>query len=63
MNPDDIKISRITGAKPLRASAGFYAVCWIKNEVEGIEIDRVLHHNVANAVFFFNPVFDWKIIK
>lgn len=63
MNPNDIKISRITDAVTLNASEGAYAVCWIKDEVEGIEIDHVLYHSVANAVFFFNPVFDWKIIK
>jgi AraC-like DNA-binding protein len=63
MNPDNIKISRITSAAVLHANTNFYAVCWIKEEVEGIEIDSVLYPNVANAVFFFNPVFDWKIIK
>lgn len=63
MNLNPIKISRIVNKITSGPNNGSYAVCWIQNEIEGIEINRVLYKNVSNAVFFFNPGFDWKILK
>ncbi|MDF9798063.1 AraC family transcriptional activator of pobA [Catalinimonas alkaloidigena] len=63
MNANDIKISLITEKITSNPQDDFYAVCWIKHEIQGIEIDQILYENVANAVFFLNPGFDWKIIK
>jgi AraC-like DNA-binding protein len=63
MTLDNIKISRINNEVSSKQEDDAYAVCWVKNEVEGIEIDGILYKNVSNAIFFLNPVFDWKIIK
>ncbi len=63
MNLNTIKISRILNNTTSSLNDGSYSVCWIQNEVEGIEINKVLYKNVSNAVFFFHPGFDWKVIK
>lgn len=58
-----IKISRILSKTTSRQNDDCYAVFWIQNEVEGIEINKTLYKNVSNAVFFLNPTFNWKIFK
>lgn len=63
MTLDNIRISRINDEITSNAEEGTYAVCWVKNEIQGIEIDGIVYNNVANAVFFLNPVFNWKIIN
>lgn len=58
-----IKVSRITNRVTSNPEDGDYAICWIKHEIEGIEIDRVLYEDVDNAIFFLNPDFKWRILK
>ncbi len=58
-----IKISRILSKTTCQPNGTSYAVCWVQNEVEGIEINKTLYKNVSNAVFFLNPAFNWKILK
>ncbi len=58
-----IKISRILNNITYKQDDNCYAVFWIQNEVEGIEINKTLYKNISNAVFFLNPTFDWKIYK
>lgn len=58
-----IKISRILSKTTSQQNDDCYAVFWIQNEVEGIEINKTLYKNVSNAVFFLNPTFNWKIFK
>jgi AraC-like DNA-binding protein len=58
-----IKVSRILSKKTSRQKNDCYAVCWIKNGVSGIEINKILYKHVSNAVYFFHPGFDWEIIK
>lgn len=63
MDLNAIKISRILNKTTASPNNGSYSVCWIQNEVKGIEINKKLYKDVANAVFFFNPAFEWKILK
>ncbi|WP_041627742.1 helix-turn-helix domain-containing protein [Owenweeksia hongkongensis] len=58
-----IKISSILSKMTSRQNDDCYAVFWIQNEVEGIEINKTLYKNISNAVFFLNPTFNWKIFK
>ncbi|MFI1770391.1 helix-turn-helix domain-containing protein [Thalassobellus citreus] len=63
MKVDFINITKIIKETTLKQNSNDYAVCWIKNEVEGIEIDSVLYKNVSNSIFFLNPKYQWKIFK
>lgn len=63
MNLDSIHISQIIKGTTSNQHPGFYAVCWIKNEIEGIEIDHNFYENVSNSIFFLNPKHQWKIIQ
>ena len=63
MNIDNIKISRILHTITPAKEADSYAVCWVQNGVEGIEINETPYKNVSNAVFFLNTNYDWKILK
>lgn len=58
-----IKISRILKKTIINQNNEFYTVLWIQNDVEGVVINKILYRNVSNAVFFFNPVYNWKILK
>ena len=63
MSTLNIDISQITkDVTEKRIQAGF-AVCWIKDEIKGIEIDGVLYENVSNSIFFLDPKFHWTILK
>ncbi len=63
MNPDSIYISQIVKEITIKPRCDYFAICWIKNEVDGIEIDQVLYQNVSNSIFFLDPKFQWKIFK
>ena len=63
MKSDAVKINQITKEITPKANANDFSVCWIKNEVEGIEIDKVLYKNVSNSILFLDPKFNWKIIN
>lgn len=63
MKPDSINITQIIKETTLKHNSDDFAVCWIKNEVEGIEIDHVLYKNVSNSIFFLDPRSQWKILK
>lgn len=63
MNPDSINITQINKETTLKHQRDAFAVCWIKNEVEGIEIDEVLYRNVSNSIFFLDTKYQWKIFK
>lgn len=60
---ESINISQIIKETTLNQHSDDYTVCWIKNEVEGIEIDNVLYENVANSIFFLDPKYQWRIFK
>ncbi len=63
MKPDSITIAPIIKETTRPRSGNDFAVCWVKNEVAGIEIDQVFHKNVSNSIFFLDPKFQWKIVK
>lgn len=63
MKPDSVNISQIIGETTHKSNSDFFAVCWIKNEVEGIKIDDVYYENVSNSIFFLDPKFQWKIFN
>ena len=63
MKQDAIHISQIIGETTLKPNSDDFAVCWIKNEVNGIEIDGIRYENVSNSIFFLDPKFQWKIFK
>ncbi|WP_034043099.1 helix-turn-helix domain-containing protein [Wocania ichthyoenteri] len=63
MKPDSINITQIIKESTLKHYSDDFAVCWIKNEVLGVEIDHVLYKNVSNSIFFLDPKYQWKILK
>ncbi|MGB3585803.1 MAG: AraC family transcriptional regulator [Tunicatimonas sp.] len=63
MNPTSIKISRITDEIHSDSAAETYAVCWVKDKVEGLEINDKVYYDAANAVFFLAPDHRWRILK
>jgi AraC-like DNA-binding protein len=63
MKPDSINITQIIKETTLKHHSDDFAVCWIKNEVKGIEIDDVLYKNISNSIFFLDPKYQWKILK
>ena len=63
MKPNSINITQIIKETTLKNHDNDFAVCWIKNEVEGIEIDHVLYKNISNSIFFLDPKYQWRIFK
>lgn len=63
MNKDSIHISQIAHEMTPKRANNEFAVCWVKDGVQGIEIDEVLYKDVSNSIFFLDPKFQWKIIK
>lgn len=63
MKQDSINISQILKETTSHQSAGDYTVCWIKDEVECIEIDGIVHGDVDNSIFFLHPKHHWRIQK
>lgn len=63
MKLDSINITQIIKETTLKHPSNDFAVCWIKNEVEGIEVDSVLYKNVSNSIFFLDPKHHWRIFK
>ena len=63
MEQESIKISRIVAKITAKQNDNCYAVCWIKNGTEAIEINKKQYKDVSNAVYFLSPALDWKIVK
>lgn len=63
MKPDSINITQINKEVTLKQYNDDFAVCWIKNEVKGIEINDVLYKDVSNSILFLDPKYKWKILK
>ncbi|MFI1743118.1 helix-turn-helix domain-containing protein [Thalassobellus sediminis] len=58
-----INISQIIKETSSEHYKGLFTVCWIKNEIDYIEIDHVSYKNVSNCIFFLDPKHQWKILK
>ncbi len=63
MKTDPVNISRIVKKHTAKPKGSFYTVCWIQDEIKGIEIDRITYKNVSNAIFFLDPKNEWKIFS
>lgn len=63
MNSDDVIISQINEEITLKKHPNHFAVCWIKDELNSIEIDHIIYNNVSNSIFFLDPRHQWKILK
>ncbi|MEN3322328.1 helix-turn-helix transcriptional regulator [Mariniflexile soesokkakense] len=63
MSSNTINIAPITNKTTTKNKGDFYTVCWIKNDVLSIEIDKVVYKNISNSIFFLNSRIDWKITK
>ncbi|MCK0161714.1 helix-turn-helix domain-containing protein [Allomuricauda sp. F6463D] len=63
MKPDSINITQIIKETTSKHRNNGFAICWIKNEVDGIEIDNILYENVSNSIFFLDAKHQWKILK
>lgn len=62
MKADSISISQIVKDTSNTTNNGDFAVCWIKDEVEGLEIDNTIYENVSNSIFFLDPKIQWKVV-
>jgi len=63
MNAADVQITRITKNSKSKGHPGFYTVCMIEENIEGIIINGAFMTEVSNAVFFFDPTVKWEIRK
>lgn len=63
MRQDFVHISQIIKEITFKANSVDYAVCWIKEEVDGVVINEMLYKNVSNSIFFLDPKWQWKILK
>ena len=61
MKSESIKISRITNQITEKPEDGMLYICWIQNEIKGIEIDGSFHKDVSSSIFFLNKNLHWKI--
>lgn len=58
-----IKISRIIKPVTDKPEDDVLYVCWIQNEIKGIEIEEVFHPDISNAIFFLNTNLHWKVFQ
>lgn len=63
MNTDSINITQIIEETTAKLSNDGFAVCWVKDEIDGIEIDHILYKNVSNSIFFIDSKYDWTVFK
>ena len=61
MKNDTINISRIVKNVSHSSNDSGYAVCWIKDEIKGVDIDGVLYPNISNSVIFLDKKVQWKL--
>ncbi len=63
MKPDSVNITQIIEENTSKHRPDGFAICWIKDGVDGIEIDHVLYENVSNSIFFLDANHQWSILK
>lgn len=61
MKNDTINISKIVKNVSHSTDDSDYAVCWVKDEIKGVEIDGVLYPNISNSIFFLDNKLQWKL--
>ncbi len=62
MEENTIHISQIVG-ETVSSHNGHYTVCWIKNEIECLEINGNVYQNISNSIIFLDSKAYWKIGK
>ena len=63
MSLNPISIAPIINKTSLKNKGDYYSVCWIKDDIASIEIDKKVYKNISNSIFFLNARIDWKIKK
>lgn len=63
MNSELVKVSPIVSALSSEKESGYYAVIWVKDGVDYIEINGAKDVNAANSVIFLHPRTQWTIGK
>lgn len=63
MISDKVNISKISNQITEKPKGDLLFVCWIQNEIDGIEINGEFHDTVSNAIFFLNSNLEWRIYK
>ena len=63
MSLNPISIAPIINKTTLKNKGDYYSVCWIKDDIASIEIDKKVYKNISNSIFFLNARIDWKIKK
>jgi AraC family transcriptional activator of pobA len=58
---DTINISKIVKNVSRFSDDSKYAVCWVKDEIKGIEVDGVFYPNISNSIFFLDNKVQWKL--
>lgn len=61
MKNDTIHISKIVKNVSHTSNVSDYTVCWIKDEIKGIEVDGILYANISNSIFFLDKKMQWKL--
>lgn len=63
LDPEAIKISRITKKTTSKQNEDTYSVCWIQDEEPTLEINKTKYTRIANSIFFLHPHLEWKILR
>ena len=61
MQTDGIHISQITHDVSYRPKDNLYTVCWVKDEINALEVEGKRYANIANAIFFLDNKLGWKL--
>lgn len=63
MPTDGIHISKIVQNLSYTPEDDYYTVCWVKEEIKGLEIEGKRYPNISNAIFFLDSKLGWKLFK
>lgn len=63
MNSDSVHITQILQRSTSKQHPDGFAVCWIKDQVDGVQIDDELYPHVSNSILFLDARYNWEIIK
>lgn len=63
MTANSVRISRILGKEIIKPDNQCVHLCWIQQQVDGIEIDGAYRGEISNAIVFLNAKTSWRIIN
>ncbi|WP_103663960.1 helix-turn-helix domain-containing protein [Gracilimonas amylolytica] len=58
-----LNISPILSKHTTAINEDCFAICWIKTEVDHIEINGIRYTDVTNSIFFLSPEHNWQIVR